>query len=237
MFKQVESIFRENDIKYMICGGTLLGAATTRRFIPWDDDFDVCIFEEDYERAADLLIERLTDHAVLQCAKTDPNYYLGWMKVRDQKSHVYPDAPSFKENGVWIDLYKLVRMKKKEVPYVTAKENIDYLNRRLTAGGLTSEQYQTRLVQGDLLSKQEEAECAMLESNDTEEVYMIWSASKITLDVSWVLPLRHYLFEGLDVTSFAGAEAYLIRHYGDSYDRLPPDKLRRISINRIDVFE
>ena len=113
MFMQVEQIFRENDIKYMVCGGTLLGAVTTHKFIPWDDDFDVCVFEEDYERAADLLISQLKYDAVLQCTKTDPNYYLGWMKVRDKKSHVYPDAPLFKENGVWIDLYKLVKMKKK----------------------------------------------------------------------------------------------------------------------------
>ena len=49
-------------------------------FIPWDDDLDVCIFEEDYERAIDCLTNQedgLSDGAVLQCKKTDSNYYLG----------------------------------------------------------------------------------------------------------------------------------------------------------------
>ena len=233
MFMQVEQIFRENDIKYMVCGGTLLGAATTHKFIPWDDDFDVCIFEEDYERAADLLISQLKDDAVLQCTKTDPNYYLGWMKVRDQKSHVYPDAPIFKENGVWIDLYKLVKMKNKEVAFVIAKENIDYLKRRLEAGGFSQAQYNDRITEGKLIEKLEDAKIQLDNSNANNEVYMIWSASKITLDADWIFPLKHFTFEGIEVTSFAGAEQYLSEHYGDSYNELPPDELRRIGINRI----
>lgn len=237
MFKQVVKIFDANGIKYMVCGGTLLGAATTHKFIPWDDDFDVCIFEEDYERATTLLIEQLTDDAVLQCTKTDPNYYLGWMKVRDQRSHVYPDAPRFKENGVWIDLYKLVKMKKKEVPYIIAKENIDYLKRRLDAGGFTDEQFEARIKDGNLYEKLSDAEKLLKESDDDSDVYMIWSASKITLDANWILPLKHFEFEGMNVTSFAGAEDYLSQHYGDSYNELPPDELRRIGINRIDYSE
>ncbi len=79
MFKQVKCIFEANSIRYMICGGTLLGAigGGNGHFIPWDDDFDVCIFEEDYERAVDCLTNEetgLSDGAVLQCVKTDPNW-------------------------------------------------------------------------------------------------------------------------------------------------------------------
>ena len=99
MFKQVKSIFEKNNIRYMICGGTLLGAIGNGHFIPWDDDFDVCIFEEDYEKAVECLTDKncgLFDDVVLQCQKTDPNYYLGWMKIRDQRSHTNTDEPKFK---------------------------------------------------------------------------------------------------------------------------------------------
>lgn len=144
----------------MICGGTLLGAVTTGKFIPWDDDLDVCVFEDHYERAIDVLRKGLPKDSVLQCTKTDKNYYLGWIKVRDTNSHVYTDAPAFKENGVWIDIYKLAKTKEKDIPYLIAKENIDYLKRRLVAKGLTKSEYEARIQTGRLFEKLDEAKAA-----------------------------------------------------------------------------
>ena len=245
MFRQMKTIFENNNIRYMICGGTLLGAISGKgHFIPWDDDFDVCIFEEDYEKAIDCLTDRdtgLSDDAILQCTKTDPNYYLGWMKIRDQRSHTYPDAPRFKENGVWIDLYKLVKTKASDVSVMIAQEAITYLDRRLAAGGLTQEEYNERIVKGKLIEKLSEAEKQHTkekdsphDENDHRNVYVIWSASKVVLEEDWVEPLKIVSFEGIDVTTFGKAEEYLKQHYGDSYSELPPYDMRRVGINRID---
>lgn len=243
MFKQMKRIFDYNNIRYMICGGTLLGAITSGRFIPWDDDFDVCIFEEDYERAVACLTDKengLTDGVVLQCVETDPNYYLGWMKIRDRRSHVYPDAPKFIENGVWIDLYKIVKRKAVDVPVLVAEEAIEYLKRRLSVGGLTLEEYDIRIHDGQLMEHLETAkrirEKEILLTHDeftTRNVYVIWSASKIMLEEKWIEPLRVVTFEGIEVTTFGNAEAYLEQHYGDSYSELPPDEMRRVGIAKI----
>lgn len=212
-------------------------------FIPWDDDFDVCIFEEDYNKAFECLTDKekgLSDGAVLQCVKTDPNYYLGWMKVRDQRSHTYPDVPWFKENGVWIDLYKMVRAKAADVPVMIAQEAISYLDRRFVAGGLTEEEYSTQIRDGQLIEKLEEAKKKRAEnfnfaqSNSlNRNVFVIWSASKVVLEEDWVEPIRTVPFEGLDVTTFGKAEEYLKQHYGDEYMVLPPDEMRRVGLTHI----
>ncbi len=233
MFKSIIKLFSQNDIRYMICGGTLLGAVTTGKFIPWDDDLDVCIFEEDYDRAIDVLLKGLPDDFVLQCSKSDRNYYLGWIKVRDRKSHVYPDCPAFKENGVWVDIYKLIKTNENNITYLIAKENIDYLDRRLKAGGLTKEEYNERLRKNNLLEKLEEAKKQSLSANSKTK-YLIWSASKISVDEEWIAPLRKVNFENLSVTTFNNAEAYLKQHYGDNFNELPPDESRRIGINKIE---
>ena len=209
----------------------------TGHFIPWDDDFDVCIFEEDYDKAVECLIDKktgLSDGAVLQCVKTDPNYYLGWMKVRDQRSHTYPDAPRFKENGVWIDLYKMVRAKAADVQVMIAQEAIRYLERRLAAGGLTKAEYDERISSGRLIEKMEKAKKERIEDNDERSVYIIWSASKVVLEKEWIEPLKTVTFEGLEVTTFGKAEEYLKQHYGDRYMELPPDEMRRVGLTKIE---
>ncbi len=247
MFKQIKDIFDRNDIRYMICGGTLLGAlgGGNGHFIPWDDDFDVCVFEEDYDKVIELLTDSekgLRDDAVLQCTKTDPNYYLGWMKVRDKRSHTYPDAPRFKENGVWIDLYKIVKRRALDVPVLIAEEAIEYLSRRLNAGGLTHEEYDARIREGQLVEKLNEArekrDELLRETSDNSEhtrsKYIIWSASKVVLEEDWVEPLKNVSFEGMSVTTFGKAEEYLIQHYGDDYTELPPDEMRRVGLTSIE---
>lgn len=235
MFKEVVKLFNINNIQYMICGGTLLGAVTTGKFIPWDDDLDVCVMDEDYERAIDILIKGLSPNCVLQCCKTDSNYYLGWVKVRDKKSHVYPDAPAFKENGVWLDIYRLIKTQEKNIPYLIAKESIDYLNRRLAAAGLTKAEYDERINNNQLKIKLEEAK-QYAENGSAKEKYLIWSASKIALEKEWIKPLTKVNFEGIEVTTFADPHSYLKQHYGNNYATLPPDEKRRVGINKIEIL-
>ena len=51
----IAKICDENNLKYFMCGGTMLGAIRHKGFIPWDDDIDIMLLRNDYERLISIL--------------------------------------------------------------------------------------------------------------------------------------------------------------------------------------
>lgn len=236
MLKEIVKVMEANDIRYMICGGTLLGAVTTGKFIPWDDDVDLCVLEDDYEKLKKCLLSSLPEWMDVQYDETEPHYYHGWLKVRDKNSVVYPNEPMYRHNGVWLDIYKLTLADRKNVESMILQEHLDYLNRRYVSGCITKEEMVKRIEANNLIDLLRDAKYKASQSIDDSQVYIIWSASKIIIDKAWCMPLSEVVFEGVKVTTFNNPEAYLIRHYGENYHSLPPDESRRVSINKIQVI-
>lgn len=86
--KEVIRICDENNFKYYMLGGTMLGAIRHGGFIPWDDDIDLGMFREDYERFLAIADNNLPDNLKVVNYKTDPNYQYYITRILDTRTKV-----------------------------------------------------------------------------------------------------------------------------------------------------
>lgn len=88
----VDAVCKKNSIVYWIDGGTCLGAVRHGGFIPWDDDVDICMMRDDYERAVEILPNELE------------KYGINAVEERNEPTSRIGVGYRHKETGIWIDI-------------------------------------------------------------------------------------------------------------------------------------
>ena len=108
---EIVRICEKHNLHYYLVGGTLLGAARHKGFIPWDDDFDIMLKLDDYNKFIKACQEDLDSKKYfVQTLETDPNYYLSFGKIRNIQTTLIEQNNRFENmvNGVYVDVFPLV---------------------------------------------------------------------------------------------------------------------------------
>lgn len=79
---EIDRICRKYHIRYFLAGGTLLGAIRHHGFIPWDDDADVMMLREDYDRFLKVVQEELPENIFVQLPTTEKGNHNPFTKLR-----------------------------------------------------------------------------------------------------------------------------------------------------------
>lgn len=104
---EVDRICKKHDIKYFLAGGTLLGAIRHKGFIPWDDDADVMMLREDYEKFLKVVQQELPPNMKMQTRKTEKGNHNVFTKIRiDNTLFATKFTGQFPtmHNGIFIDV-------------------------------------------------------------------------------------------------------------------------------------
>ncbi len=108
MLKVTDHICRKHSISYWLDAGTLLGAVRHKGFIPWDDDLDIGMPREDYNRFLEIAPKELPPDLFFQTRETDKSIWK-WIKIRDNYSTFIQKTEKNKKikyhQGIFIDIF------------------------------------------------------------------------------------------------------------------------------------
>ena len=102
-------VCRKHDIKAVAFAGTMLGAVRHRGFIPWDDDADVCMDRENFEKLRALPENVFQPPYFLQTCFSDRRFFCPYARLRNSLTTgaiVGEDYPDY-NNGIYIDIFVL----------------------------------------------------------------------------------------------------------------------------------
>lgn len=106
ILKEIDRICRKHDIKYFLAGGTLLGQLRYGGPIPWDDDLDIGMLREDYDKFKSVVEQELGPEFCYTCPYNDSgsHYTIDKVRIRDSYFSTKFSAANIAQDGIFVDV-------------------------------------------------------------------------------------------------------------------------------------
>ena len=113
ILSEIDRVCKRNNIKYVLAFGTLLGAVRHKGFIPWDDDLDIWMMRDDYDRFIRACKNDLGSRYFLSCFVTEREYPYDFAKVMKKKTVYLEEWSRYRKihKGIYVDIFPLDNVK------------------------------------------------------------------------------------------------------------------------------
>lgn len=227
-----DKVCAEHNLRYCICGGTMIGAVRHKGFIPWDDDLDVSMPRPDYEKLIAHSREWLPEPLEFVCAENDTSYPLPFGKIQDASTTLIERRHLYYLGGCYIDIFpydaypdNVVKRRWQRIQYHFLKQCLYLVHRDPFRHGRGPSSWIPRLVRKVFtMSELQRRIRNVLTRYDYDSANL---AASYTDGYSKILPKTitdvygPFEFEGHTVQGIVNYDPYLKCMYGD-YMTLPP---------------
>lgn len=235
----IDEICRQNNIDYYVCGGCALGAIRHGGFIPWDDDLDIFMTNENYYKFIDVCKVQLdTTRFYLQIENTK-EMPSSFSKLR-LNGTTYIEA--YNENinmhkGIYVDIFRLDNISDKLIPrycqYIYARL---FLSRALTKSNYKTNNIYKKLIMRLMSLLPDTVDVFLLKqikkynSTKTKDVANLFHRGSFKSNIipkEWLGKAKYVRFERIMLPVPSQVEKYLSRRF-DDYKVIPPSHLRKV---------
>lgn len=235
---EIHSFCEKNGIRYFITAGTLIGAVRHKGYIPWDDDIDIVMLRDDYDRMVKEFNVAREDHFRLASHENDISIPYAFAKVYDNRT-IFIENDTKNPIGINVDIFPLenitdnysdaVKMMKKIKKYakiveikniVRAKKRsfIKKITLALLQGVTKIFSYKWCFKHIDKIAKKH------IDNKDSKYVAHAVTYAKGEREIverEWFFDAVDLEFEGKLYKAPVGYDSYLRRLFGD-YMQMPP---------------
>lgn len=241
MLKELDMICRKNNIKYIIDSGTLLGAVRHGGFIPWDDDVDVSMLREDYDKFCRVCKTDLDKKYFLQTHKTDKGYRWEYARIlKNGTVYIRKDHEELKSrNGIFIDIFPRDNVPENGMGYHFCN-SLSWLCRKMLYSEVGEHHAKgtwnkvgfafLNLFPKSLAHKGVGYLVRKYKDIETEKVRSFgWGSRAETKGYrkEWCVDTCDIVFEGITVKAPVKTHEYLVHAFGEDYMTPPPEDKRQ----------
>lgn len=109
MLVELDKVCRKHSINYLLSSGSMLGAIRHKGYIPWDDDADIAMLREDYNKFIKVAGELDSKICFFQDHSVEPEYRWGYGKLRRTGTSYVRKGQEhlLAKDGLFIDIFPL----------------------------------------------------------------------------------------------------------------------------------
>lgn len=244
ILKEIDRICKKHNITYFLSAGTALGAIRHQGFIPWDDDADIGMLREDFERFRKIAVTELNKGYYYQRMGKGSRFYRNFDQIGEKSTaFVLHNVKDLKiRHGIHVDIFPFDYVPENEgmreeqvrevqrlrtmllnklVPHVVDTKNPW---KRLI---INHEYYKMKFVPLRLLHRKMEATLTRYQGKEEQYVADLLTHYKkiMYFRKSDIIPIKYVEFENEKLPVPGNTDAYLTMMYGD-YMTPPPENKR-----------
>ena len=105
---EIDRVCKQNGLRYSLAYGTLIGAVRHKGFIPWDDDVDIMMPREDYERLIHIWPNTAKESFLVQDDTMHSDYHNNFAKIRkDHTTFLQFEVERTRsyQTGIYVDVF------------------------------------------------------------------------------------------------------------------------------------
>ena len=236
LFREIDEMCKKHNLRYVMAGGSLIGVARNEGFIPWDDDVDIYMPRDDWNKLVELSDQVLPPNRAFQCVDVDRSYTNTFPRYASTDTcaiHRHQIIGKDKAGEI-IDVLTLDPIPDDDREYEKYRTHLmiysDLINIAVVYGNryeVPVHLYLKYLFSSLFLGKErtlKKLEKIMFSYKEEEcsRYAMRWGGCPFLFDKDMMFPVKYGRFEGVDVMIPNKVSDYLIWHYGDEWSYIPP---------------